>query len=352
MAEPLDRVPNGLMRWALLAALALLTVRILHDFLEPLAWSAILAYTTWPGYRWLRARLGERPGWSALAMVAAICVLLLIPLLGLSIVVQRELPEFIRSLPGWLEAKPELPAWLTAIPLLGDELGLIYEPFEDVQGVVRRYLLPRLVPLSGNLLNVLEGAGFLAARWLLAVVLLFFAYRDGHLWAAELRKALRRCLGEDAPVYRETAERTIRAVFYGIVMTAIVQGAVAGIGYWAAGMPSPALLTLVTMLAALIPFGSVPVWVAAGLWLLGQGESWAGLGLLAWGALAVSWVDNLVRPVVISRSTRIPFLAVMLGVLGGLTAFGVIGLFVGPTILALALAAWHHWLRDRPAAEP
>lgn len=113
-----------------------------------------------------------------------------------------------------------------------------------------------------------------------------------------------------------------------------------------AGLKAPVLLGLFTMFAALIPFGTVVVWTSAGLWLLFHGQQWAGIGLLLWGALVVSWIDNVVRPLVISRTTQIPFVLVMLGVLGGLGSFGFIGLFVGPVILAIGLAVWREWLKQ------
>lgn len=341
---PVRLVTSVLLAWFL--------YRILRDFIEPLAWAVLLVYASWPIYAWLRLRLGGRGGWSAALMVLALGVAVLAPCLWLSAILQREIGEYLRHLPGWLEAKPELPAWLAEIPFVGDELGEIYAQFEDLQSLARRYLLPRLTALSGGALSVLEGAGFFAAKSLMTWILMFFAYRDGAAWAQQVGRGLVLAFGQGADCYLRTAERTTRAVFYGIVMTAIVQGGVAGLGYWAVGLPAPALLTLLTMGAALIPFGAVVVWLLSSLWLLAHGALWPGISLLLWGALVVSWVDNLVRPIVISRSTRIPFVLVILGVLGGLTSFGAIGLFVGPVILAIALAIWQRWLdpADAPAA--
>jgi predicted PurR-regulated permease PerM len=191
-----------------------------------------------------------------------------------------------------------------------------------------------------------------AAKWLFTLFLMFFFYRDGSVLMADVRQGLRRGLGERAEDYLATAELTTKAVVYGIVMTAVVQGAAAGLGYWGVGLPAPVLLTLLTLFAALIPFGTLVVWVSASLWLLFHGQHWAGVALFLWGALVVSWVDNLVRPLVISRTTRIPFVLVMLGVLGGLTSFGFIGLFVGPVILAIALAVWREWLHGQGGLMP
>lgn len=340
----MDNPPRPIYSALFLAGLGYLIYRVLADLFEPVTWAMILVYASWPLHVWLRRRLGGSNGWSALALVLALGALVLMPLLTLSVILQGELADFLRQLPGWLESKPELPSWIARIPLVGDELRLVFDQFENLQGMVRQYGLPKLTNVSGKLLGMLEGAGFLAAKWVFTLFLMFFFYRDGDGLAGQVRQGLARGLGGRADAYLATAEATTKAVFYGIVMTAIAQGAVAGLGYWGVGMQAPALLTLFTMFIGLIPFGTVAMWVGASLWLVFHGQHWAGVALFLWGALVVSWVDNVVRPLVISRTTRIPFVLVLLGVLGGLTGFGFIGLFVGPVILAVGLAVWREWL--------
>ena len=161
---------------------------------------------------------------------------------------------------------------------------------------------------------------------------------------AQSRTILTGLLRERADGYLDAVANTTRAVVYGIVLTALVQGLVAGLGYWVAGVPAPATLSAVTVLVALIPFGTPFVWGSAALWLLFTGQTTAGLGLLLWGVLVVSWIDNIVRPMVLARGSNIPFVLALFGVLGGLVAFGLVGLFLGPVILAVALAVWREWL--------
>ena len=129
----------------------------------------------------------------------------------------------------------------------------------------------------------------------------------------------------------------------GLLLAAMAQGLLAGLGYWAAGVRAAVFWGVATAVVALIPFGAPLIWGSIGLWLLLQGQVSAGIGLLLWGALAVSWVDNLVRPWVISGVAKTPFQLVLFGVLGGLAAFGLIGLFVGPVVLAILLALWREW---------
>jgi predicted PurR-regulated permease PerM len=141
-----------------------------------------------------------------------------------------------------------------------------------------------------------------------------------------------------------------QAVVYGLVLTALAQGVLAGIGYWIADVGAPVLLGALTALFALVPFGAPVVWGAVALWLLWHGDWVNALVLIAWGALLVSSVDNLVRPLVISASAHISFLLVLFGVLGGLSAFGLVGLFLGPVVLVVLWAVWRQWLEQNRGA--
>lgn len=142
--------------------------------------------------------------------------------------------------------------------------------------------------------------------------------------------------------------QTVRAVTYGILLTALAQGALATLGYWVVGVGAPVLLGAATTFLALIPFGASIVYVPVSGWLLVQGRPVAGLLLLAWGILAVSTVDNVIRSWFISGTTQVPFLLVFLGVLGGLATFGAIGLFVGPVTITLLLLLWREWTEPAP----
>ncbi|WP_051331620.1 AI-2E family transporter [Methylocaldum szegediense] len=344
----IDKVLRFITLGFFLSVLVFLIFRVMSTFLEPIGWAVILVYSTWPLHVRLSGWLEGRNALSALIMTLLFGTLLVIPFIALTVVLQAEIVEFFLRLPAWLEQKPELPGWLSNVPVLGAELQFIFDQFEDLQGLMRRYLLPWLSRVSGRVVGMLEGVGYLGAKLFFTVFLMFFVYRDGHRLIYEVRQGLRLALGERADEYLSTTEVTVKAVVYGIVLTAIAQGIMAGIGYWIVGIRAPVLLAAFTTFFALIPFGTVTVWVSASVWLLLNGEYSAGIILFLWGALVVSWVDNLIRPLVISRTTRIPFVIVMFGVLGGLTSFGFIGLFVGPVILAVGMAVWHEWLESAP----
>jgi predicted PurR-regulated permease PerM len=174
-------------------------------------------------------------------------------------------------------------------------------------------------------------------------VIVFFFYRDGARIVLELRHVMARFIGPRTHDYLAAAATTTRAVVYGILLTALVQGAFAGVGYWVAGLGSPVTLGVLTALFALVPFGTPLAWGGAGAWLLFQGETGAAIGVWLWGAAVVSQIDNVLRPVFISSVSPIPFLLVLFGVLGGLLAFGLVGLFAGPIVLAVVWAVWREW---------
>jgi len=238
---------------------------------------------------------------------------------------------------------PPLPAGVRAWPG-GDWIIAQYQRVQADPAWVRAQI-DTLGLTNATALKVLAGGvGRNLAKFGLAVFALFFLYRHGVSVLAQIRGVATRWLGEAARGYIQAVGVTVRAVVFGIVLTALAQGILAGLGYWVVGLPAPALWGAITALVSLIPFVGPVVWIGLSLNLLANGETGAALGLFLWGALVVSWVDNLIRPLVISGPTKIPFLLVFLGVLGGVHAFGLIGLFLGPALLAVSIGIWREWL--------
>ena len=193
---------------------------------------------------------------------------------------------------------------------------------------------------SGELANFAGDVGRNVLKAGLVVIILFFFYRDGAALIGQIRYLAQQFLRHRATGYFNAIGATIKAVIYGLLLTAVAQGTLAGIGYAVAGVRAPILFGLITAVFALIPFGTPLVWGSIGLWLLATGDYGAGIGLLLWGTLVVSSIDNLIRPLVISSATRVHFLLVLFGVLGGAIAFGFAGLVLGPVILAVVSAVW------------
>ena len=321
-----------------------LTFWVLSPFLAALAWAGILAYVTWPLHQRLSRRLPGRDNLAALLMTLGVAATLLLPLVWVMFTLVGDVAVASATIKQLAtQGLPPLPAGVRAWPG-GEWIAVQYQSVQADPAWVRAQIDALGLTDSHRLRGVAGGIGRNVAKFGLAVFALFFLYRHGDNVLAQFRGVATRWLGEAACGYIQAVGITVRAVVFGIVLTALAQGVLAGLGYWVAGIAAPVLWGVITALVSLIPFLGPVVWIGLSLGLLAHGETQAALGLFLWGALVVSWVDNLIRPLVISGSTRIPFLLVFLGVLGGLNAFGLIGLFLGPVLLAVSVAIWREWL--------
>jgi len=330
--------------FAFLVSIFGLTLWVLSPFLAALAWAGILAYVTWPLHQWVCRRMPGRDSLAALLMTLGVTAMLLLPLIWVMFAVAGDVVAASTTLRQFaLHGLPPLPAEVHGWPG-GVWLAEQYQRVQADPAWVHAQLAALDLTNTGALKSLAGGVGRNVAKFGLAVFALFFLYRHGVSVLAQFRGVATRWLGEAARGYIQTVGVTVRAVVFGIVLTALAQGALAGLGYWVAGIDAPALWGAITALISLIPFVGPVVWIGLSLALLANGETGAALGLFLWGALVVSWVDNLIRPIVISGRTRIPFLPVFLGVLGGVHAFGLIGLFLGPALLAVSVGIWREWL--------
>jgi predicted PurR-regulated permease PerM len=331
----------------LLGALALLCVVILRPFLVALVWAAVLVYVSWPGYRLVRRLCRQRATLAAAVMTLLVALGLIGPFSWLAILLQDQLTDFYRAVVSFgTTYGMTLPPFVRKIPWLGEAMQRSFERYAADPLLLRQLLVEWAQQSRAELFSLIGNVGRNLISLLVTLVTAFFLYRHGDGLVRQAAQVIRRFFGRRLDHYFVAAGAMTRAVVYGLLATALVQGATAGLGYWVAGVPAPLLLGVLTTLVALIPFGTPVVWGSIGIWLLLNGRTGAGLGLLLWGGLVVSTVDNLIRPMVISSATRLPFLLVMFGVLGGLAAFGLIGLFVGPVALAVATAVWREWLEE------
>ena len=342
-----EKIARRVILGILLGGLLVLSYAVLQPFIVPVAWAGIIAYATWPLYRRLRASMRRYPTLAALLMTLMLTAALVLPALWLASLLRTELGTAISTVTGAIRAGTlALPDFIRNLPWAGDALQRLLEQltgdpenFGTQMNTWVRQGLDQAVALIGDV-------GRNAAKLGFALITVFFFYRDGDKVLIQVQKVLRRFLGERVDGYLVAVGSMTKAVVWGLVATALAQGVVAGLGYWWAGVAAPILLSAVTALIAMIPFGTPFAWGSIGIWLLISGDTVGGIGLLLWGALVVSWVDNLVRPLVISNATRIPFVLVMFGVLGGLAAFGLVGLFLGPVVLAVLMAVWREWMEE------
>ena len=329
----------------LVGALALLCLLILRPFLASILWAAILSYVTWPLY--CRFRVPFRKFSTAAASVMTLLVIgvAIVPLLWLVVLMQHELIDAYSGFIAYLSQGPHrLPAAIRDIPWLGAWLQDSFDRYTSEPAALGREIGSGLQLWRGQLGALLGGAGRNVGKVVVALLVLFFFYRDGDAIVLQIRRVGVRLFDHRLDRYAYAAGLMTRAVVYGLLITAVAQGMIAGLGYWIFGIQAPAVLGALTGLLSTAPLlGTALVWAPLGVALIVAGHTWKGVLLLAWGVLLVHPTDNVLRPLLISSLTRVPFLLIMFGALGGLTAFGLIGVFVGPVLLGVASAVWLEW---------
>ena len=316
---------------------------VMRPFMVAIAWAAILTCVSWPLHLRVLARLrGHRSG-AALVMTMTLTLALGVSLFWLGLLLRNEGTAAVREAAALLHGGLHLPERVVSIPWFGPWLQDRLLELVGDRGAWGKQVSQWIGQWGGNAVRIVGDLGLNSLRMGIAFLTVFFLFRDGDHLLDGVRNALRGLLGDRVPAYLKVVADTTRAVVYGLLLAALAQGLLAGLGYWVAGVRAPAFWGAATAVVALIPFGAPLVWGSIGVWLLLQGQLGAGIGLLLWGALAISWIDNLVRPLIISGVAKVPFLIVLYGVLGGLAAFGLVGLFVGPVTLAILLALWREW---------
>lgn len=325
---------------------------VLAPFTTALLWGAILAFSSWYPYSVLSRSLGNRR-----SLAALICVLLAaVIVLGPFVYAGASFSAHIDELSGLVErytsqGAPQLPDWLTSLPFVGAYLESYWSRLihadSEVLGSLRKAAAPVGRVLLDAGLSIGSGLGQLA----LSIILAFFFYTGGEFAIDWLRAGMRRIAGERADHLLSLAGNTIKGVVYGVLGTAFVQAVLAGIGFWIAGVPGAAILGFVTFFLSVIPVGPPLVWIPAALWLYHAGATGWAIFLVVWGVLVVGMADNVIKPLLISKGTDMPLIWVMLGVLGGALAFGFLGVFIGPTLLAVAYALLRDWTIGSLAAQ-
>ena len=341
---------NALVAAVMLGVLSL-TYMVLQPFIVPSIWAAILAYVSWPLHIRVSRIIRRRQTLAALVTTLMISTLIVAPIGWLAFTFQDEVVKGYHEVEQLLATKPAPPPALHDLPLAGPWLIERWAELTADPTALKTSLQQWLNNSANELSVVVGGVGRNVAKLFIALFAMFFFLRDGARFFSQFRSVLEGILGPRVRDYLSAIGDTTQAVVYALVLAAVVQGIASGIGYWAAGISAPVLLGALTALVALIPFGTPLIWGSLSLWLVVTGHLAAGLGLAAWGIVVVSWVDNVVRPLVISNATRMPLILVVFGVLGGVLAFGLVGLFIGPVVLAVSLAIWREWLEHRRSSQ-
>ena len=323
---------------AIVAMLALGCILILRPFIAAISFAAVICVTTWPLYVRLQHKLKGRSWRTALLMTLILMLVVLVPMGFLAANLADAVPALIAKINSVVDAPPASPpAWLSSMPIIGAQIEQYWEHLaasgEEINKVLRQFYEPARDLLLKSV--VLAGQGLVQ---LVAVLFIaFFFYRDGDVLAKRMQALARRLGGDLGGEMLLLTRNTVMGVMIGIVGTAFAQALVALIGFLITGVPAPVMLAAATFFLSMVPIGPPLIWGGAAFWLFEQGETGWAIFMVIWGLLVISSVDNVVKPMLISRTASLPILLIALGVFGGVLAFGFVGIFLGPTLLALGL---------------
>jgi predicted PurR-regulated permease PerM len=319
----------------------------LWPFLAATVWATMIVVATWPVMLAVQARLVGRR-WAAVTVMTGIMLLVLVVPLTLAVTtIVGHADDIIRWSKSIVAAEiPAPPRWLEKIPLAGAKVAdkwreLAATPHEELAAQATPYIQKTLYWFAGQA----GGFGLVLLHFLLTLVVTAILYATGETAAIGVRRFARRLAADRGENSVILAGQAIRAVALGVVVTAIVQSAAAGIGLAVSGIPYAALLTAVIFILCIAQLGPILVLAPAVIWLYWSGDPVWGTVLLVWTVL-VGAMDNVLRPLLIRRGADLPLLLIFAGVIGGLISFGIIGLFVGPVVLAVTYRLLESWIAD------
>lgn len=343
-------------RYAGLALLGVIVVGcgfVLWSFLSAIIWAAILCFATWPLYelllKWLRGRRNLAAG--------LMTVLLVLVLVTPFLVVGLSFTDNIQSSLKWLDTHreatvPPPPQWVSGVPLIGAKMQATWLDLSENAGPLLNRLKPLLqkagVWLLQHSLDFAQGIFYLA----ISVLIAFFLYRDGRDVVVRLQAGFRQISGDYAQRLVEVVTVTVKSVVYGVIGTGIVQGIVAAIGFLIVSAPSAMLLGLFTFFLSFVPCGPVIIWLGVAIRLFSGGHTGWGIFMVVYGMLVISSIDNIIKPYIFSRGSKLPFIIMFIGMLGGIATFGFIGIFLGPILLAVGYSLVNEFLAQNKTHTP
>jgi predicted PurR-regulated permease PerM len=351
MSDTEPRPSRELARTALqllaLGALLVTSLWIVRPFLLAGLWATMIAVATWPLLLRAQALLGGRRALATSLLTLLLLLILVIPLyLGISAVVESadDIASLSKSLAGW--SLPQPPDWVEHVPLVGAKVA---SEWRELATEGPEELAARVTPYARDIAKwvvaEIGSIGMVVVQFFLAVVLTAVLYTTGETAARGAERFAERLAGAQGRKAIRLAAQATRAVALGVVVTALVQSALVGIGLAVAGIPFAAILTALAFILAVAQIGPMPILIAAVVWVYSQHGGVWGTMFLVWAAFCGT-IDNFLRPVLIKRSANLPLLLIFVGVVGGLFAFGVVGLFIGPVVLAVSYMLLADWMEQ------
>jgi predicted PurR-regulated permease PerM len=329
-----------------LGAMITASVFVMMPFVVAVIWATMIVIATWPFLLAVQRRLGGRRGPAVAVMVLALLALLVVPTwLGISTIADNadRVGQAVRSLST--EGLPPPPEWLAGIPLVGERLSTAWQGLAGHPESLLARVQPYLKDAVGWIASKAGGLGATIVQFALTVLVSGILYASGETAADGVLRFLRRLAGTRGEDAGRLAAKAVRAVALGIVVTALAQTLLSGVGLWLAGVPHAGLLTAVVFVLCIAQLGPLLVVAPATIWLYSSGSAGRGTVMLVAALVAVT-LDNVLRPVLIKKGADLPFLLILAGVLGGVLGFGIVGLFIGPVLLAVSWTLLVSWVGD------
>jgi len=326
------------------------TFWIMRPFLLSLIWAIMIVVATWPFMLKVEGRLWKKRGLAVTAMTIVMLILFIVPfLLAIVAIIENadDITAWVKSFQT--QTLPTLPGWLSGLPIVGPKLTTAWESIRmGPEGISAR-----LVPYAGKLLtwflSQAGSVGIIAVQLLLTVIIAAICYANGETAAVGVLRFAHRLGGNRGEEAVDLAARTIRGVALGVVGTALIQSLLGGIGLAVSGVPAAAILTAVMFMLCIAQLGPGLVLIPSVIWLYWSGQTTWGTVLLV-VTIFVGTFDNFLRPILIKKGADLPLLLIFAGVIGGLVAFGIIGLFIGPVVLAVTFRLVGVWVADTEAS--
>ncbi|HEY1435791.1 MAG TPA: AI-2E family transporter [Thermoanaerobaculia bacterium] len=335
-------------RYAVFAALVLLLLGcyfVVRPFLTAFLWGGILSLSTRGLYERLRRIVGGRRRLAAALAGVTIAAVLFVPVTAFAVRVGGAMPELMDRVNGMLAGGlKQPPPWLAGLPLVGKAATARWQGYAADPESLRGALRPLIVPVKDFLLAAAAGLSAGILEFALAVVIAGLLYVNSEKVARAVDRVAGRLGGEAGRKQVAVVRSTVRGVFRGLLGTCAVQAILAVIGFWIAGVPGAVLLGMATFFLSVVPAGPAILWLPAALWLGASGSSGRAVFLGLWGLVVVGGSENIVRPILIGKGVEAPMALILLGVIGGILAFGFLGLFIGPTLLTVAYNLFQEWM--------
>jgi predicted PurR-regulated permease PerM len=341
--------PLSAARWLLILIVAA-GVYFFHGFLVPVLAALVIAFASWPAYRRLLQAVGGSRTIAASLAILLILAFLVVPIAFAATYAVNEMRDWVVWAVQMNRNGGPTPMWITSLPIVGEWLneqwarhighpGAIGELIQIVSGANIGSIYRGVLAAGGSAFGILLTLLFM-------LIALFFTYRDGEAFVAQLDHLGERILPTRWERISRVVPATISSTVTGMTLIAIGEGVVLGLAYWITGVPSPVTLGVITGVMALVPGGASLSMTMVSIYLVASGSTFAGVGLFLWGALELFIVDKTLRPKLVGGPIKLPFLPTFFGLIGGVKTMGFLGLFIGPVLMALLVGIWREWLRE------